>query len=111
VGVTARAGIRFFPDTGWELRCETCSHDREQSYWPLTLEFWNPKQGMTRCRACWTALARDRRRAGRGGHRLSVAARQESLLRTRAYQREWAARKRADQRAAEGRRRYERLAA
>ena len=63
--MTAYRGIHYNPETGWELRCEVCSHDRQQSYWPLTLEFWNPKQGMSRCRACWVTTNRERR--GRSG--------------------------------------------
>jgi hypothetical protein len=109
--VTAYAGIRYRADIGWELRCESCSHDREQSYWPLTLEFWNPNAGMTRCRACWTEAARERRRSGRGGRRLSVAAQLAANLARRAYQREWASRRRQDERLAEGRKRYGRKAA
>lgn len=92
------AGVRLREGT-WELRCESCSHLREQSYWPLTTEFWNPRAGMTRCRACWTAKLRDWRRSGRGGHRLSAEAQQAANLARRAYQREWAAQKRAEQRA------------
>lgn len=50
---------------GFELRCETCGE-----YWPLTLEFWSPPHGMTRCKGCRRTDARHRmseyRRTPRG---------------------------------------------
>lgn len=106
--MSTHRGIRYSPVTGWELRCESCSHDREQAFWPLTLEFWNPTAGMTRCRACWVTRNRYRRAQGRGGPRLLFEEQVRSNLARRAYQREWAGRKRAEQRASEGRSRYER---
>lgn len=35
------------------LRCEQCSTSRQTTaFYPLTLEFWLPSQGLQRCRAC-----------------------------------------------------------
>lgn len=99
-----RAGIRFRKDTGWEFRCESCATNDVERYWPLTLEFWDPNKGMSRCRACWVDYARRARRRSP----LRDAVRSEAV---RTYQREWAARRRAQQRADEGRRPYERRAA
>ena len=46
-------GVRFI-EGEWHLRCDDCGRDRQTTaYWPLTLDFWNPAWGMTRCRACW----------------------------------------------------------
>jgi len=42
----------------FELRCMDCAQGDHGAYWPLTLEFWNPRRGMQRCRACWTAKRR-----------------------------------------------------
>ena len=57
-------GVRYRDDTGFELRCDDCAgrQDGNPIYWPVTLEFWNPKAGMGRCRACWWALFRKRER-------------------------------------------------
>src|SRR3990167_11301192 len=48
--------IRYRED-GWEYRCETC-----RDWWPLSLEFWRPRNGMVRCRTCWTLYKRLRAR-------------------------------------------------
>ena len=45
------APVRWRPE-GPELRCESCAAAGRGAYWPLTLEFWYPLRGMTRCRAC-----------------------------------------------------------
>lgn len=56
-------GVRYV-DGEWELRCNDCAKKSVARYWPLTLEFWLPKLGMSRCRACWLErrAARDRDR-------------------------------------------------
>ena len=48
------AGVRFI-DGEFSLRCRGCAakHEMGGRYWPLSVEFWNPVRGMTRCRACW----------------------------------------------------------
>jgi hypothetical protein len=99
--MTERTGVRYRQDVGWELRCESCAVLHGERYWPLTLEFWDPRHGMSRCRACWVAYAR--RLRARSPHQ--DYARAEAVRR---YQREWAARKRAQQRADEGRRPWQR---
>ena len=93
-------GVRFREDVGFELRCEGCALKGVACYWPLDLEFWNPIKGMTRCRACWNEYQRNRMKTTRAASYRSAA--------QRTYQREWAARKRQQQREDEGRQRYER---
>ena len=45
-------GVRWNPDIdGFEMRCDDCARYDRMCYWPLTLEFWNPRT-MQRCRAC-----------------------------------------------------------
>ena len=39
--------VRYREDS-FELRCHMCD-----DWWPITTEFWQPKNGMQRCRACW----------------------------------------------------------
>ncbi len=96
-------GVRFREDVGWEMRCEACAVGHLARYWPLDSEFWNPGKGLSRCRSCWNAYERGRRQRGRQNRVRSQACRE--------YQREWAARKRAQLRADEGREKYERKAA
>lgn len=110
--MTCWTGVRWSLELGWELRCEYCARAKVASWWPLTLEFWNPDKGMTRCRACWNAYVRAARRSAEARARRIAATpprvlaeRQEER---RAYHREWAARNRAEKRADEGRQRYER---
>ena len=61
---TVNAGVRLSVEGDWELRCNDCSRRGQTRYWPLTPEFWQPKWGMTRCRACWMdrRAARNRER-------------------------------------------------
>jgi hypothetical protein len=40
-------GVRWREETGFEGRCDYC-----RDWWPLTLEFWQPRWSMARCRAC-----------------------------------------------------------
>lgn len=54
--------VRFREDVGWELQCKDCHRrTRGASYWPITHEFWNPKN-MARCRSCQKELKRQRER-------------------------------------------------
>jgi hypothetical protein len=84
-GVRGR-GVRYRPDTGFEMRCEGCAAKRVACWWPLTTEFWNQWSGLTRCRAC----VNEHRRSIR-----PVTATSEGL---RAYKREWMRQARARQR-------------
>lgn len=43
--------VRYRTDVGWEMRCDDCRHRHIASFWPLTMEFWNPRN-LARCRAC-----------------------------------------------------------
>jgi len=51
------SNVRYDPDMGeFLLRCPDCVSDG-RCWWPLTLEFWNPRRSpggktMQRCRAC-----------------------------------------------------------
>lgn len=59
-------GVRYI-DGEFQLRCDHCAKSRQGAfYWPITLEYWDPKRGMGRCRACWVirhrALQRERDR-------------------------------------------------
>jgi len=42
-------------DGVWEYRCRDCSKKGGVIWWPLTDEFWNPRN-LTRCRACHKEL-------------------------------------------------------
>lgn len=55
--------VRWDPDLGeWQLRCDSCVTKGQQHFWPLSKEFWEPRYGMTQCRACHkAALARKAR--------------------------------------------------
>ena len=45
------------------MRCDSCAAKGGlTSYWPLTEEFWNKKNGMRRCRACQYELRNARLR-------------------------------------------------
>lgn len=47
------APIRWRVETGFEFRCESCvQRGGTTVFWPLTDEFWTPRHGMTKCRAC-----------------------------------------------------------
>lgn len=60
--MTAHRGVRYREDMGFELRCEDCAYRRQfASFWPLTLEYWAPERGMSRCRACWADRLQGRR--------------------------------------------------
>ncbi len=83
----------------FELRCEQCAANRTPCYWPLTTEFWSPKQGMSRCRACWRAF--DTERHGRRRRERMATLEMLALAEARrAYNREWMRGHRARQRAA-----------
>jgi hypothetical protein len=61
----AGACLRFDPIVGFQARCHDCARRSVQSWWPITLEFWDPRRpgakggwqgrSMKRCRACWKA--------------------------------------------------------
>lgn len=74
-GSAPGSNIRWREDV-FEARCPDCHRRGGQSYWPVTLEFWDPSRpspnggqmgrSMARCRACWKAMdARNRRRRHR----------------------------------------------
>lgn len=57
------SGVRWRPETGYELRCNHC-----RTYWPLSDEFWQ-RSGFTRCKACWAIYKRQRQRLDYHKHR------------------------------------------
>jgi hypothetical protein len=93
-------GCRFRADVGYEGKCNSCVE-----WWPLTDEFWYPRQGMARCRACVNV---SQRRAARRSRAETAAIR---LANRRLYRREWERSRRERVRKAEGRKPYERRAA
>ena len=69
-----------------QLRCEDCSKGgRTQSYWPATLEFWYPRLGLQRCRACHN----DRRRAVRRTKMDAAAKQRAYYAANRTHRLEW----------------------
>lgn len=50
-------GVKFI-DGEFYLRCGSCHRAHRAAYWPMTLEFWKPSEGLTRCRACWATYRR-----------------------------------------------------
>ena len=49
-----RVSVRYDRAEGeFTMQCPSClSAGGTKAYWPLTLEFWDPRNGMQRCRAC-----------------------------------------------------------
>jgi hypothetical protein len=46
------------------MRCESCArNERGPIYWPLVKAFWDPKLGLSACRACHNTKRRLARRA------------------------------------------------
>ena len=106
-----RAPVRF-RDGGFEYRCPSC-----REWWALTLESWDPRHGMQKCRACiaesaatWHAawrgdpvVAEGIRAAQRAKYRAIGPHSREAKARWRAehrehraaYQRAWRARRKA----------------
>lgn len=50
----------------WSMRCADCAAADRACWWPIGIEFWDPRS-LLRCRACETAKRRrqDRERRGR----------------------------------------------
>lgn len=105
-----RVSIRYDKAEGeFEARCEMCAASGQtKAYWPLTLEFWDPKIGLQNCRACHRLRRRLRNRQTAEERRQKARDRyhrnRESLLvkRRQRYManREEINRKRQEQRAA-----------
>ena len=59
-----RVSIRYDAKEGeFQARCESCvASGRSKGYWPMTLEFWDPKLGLQNCRACHRLRRRLRHR-------------------------------------------------
>lgn len=90
-----RVSWRFNADGEVEVRCDSCaSSGQTKAYWPATLEFWNPKEGLQNCRACHRIrrrmrhrdTAEDRRRKQRDYYKRTRADR--LAARHRRYQRD-----------------------
>ena len=79
-------GVRFREE--WEGKCDSCA-----TYWPLTDEFWYPRQGCRRCRAC----INETQARGARNHRATMTEPERLALRRAAKLRrlrEWASAKR-----------------
>ena len=50
-------GVRYRED-GFQGQCETC-----RDWWPLELDYWLPRWGLRRCRACVKAHRADHQNA------------------------------------------------
>lgn len=88
--------LRFRADTGFEAKCLLCL-----SWWPMTLEYWSPKNGLYRCLSCWRSYKRAYERGRRGDDAVAEAKRESNRLaywenrpRNLAAQRVWRARNR-----------------
>lgn len=45
------------------MRCDPCaSSGQTRAYWPITREFWDPRSGLQKCRACHNLARRLARR-------------------------------------------------
>lgn len=55
--LTRESPVRWRDDE-FEYRCPMCD-----GWWPLTTEFWKPRNGMQRCKACWREYYRIHERA------------------------------------------------
>lgn len=78
-------GVRWNPEVdAFTLKCDDCAKRGDACYWPLTLDFWNPRT-MQRCRAC---DADKRARMEREKRRADNAFAEERRARARAYYRE-----------------------
>lgn len=60
-----RSNVRWSTDMDEpEMRCESCArNERGPIWWPITKTFWDPKLGLSACRACHNAARRKARRA------------------------------------------------
>lgn len=81
-------GVRWREDTGWEGRCNECC-----DWWPMDMEFWYPRQGVARCRACINLFQRRAARQTRATEHSAIRAADE-----RRRRREWVAERRKNQR-------------
>lgn len=81
--------VRWREDVGWEMRCLECARKGKASFWPLTFEFWAPKQGMTRCRGCQKEHRRDLERIRYAGDRAYRELRKWQAARYRSETREY----------------------
>ena len=60
---TSRAPVRYDKADGeFLLRCDSCVALKRNAYWPITLEFWEPRSGLQKCRACHNLAKRLARR-------------------------------------------------
>lgn len=64
-----RRDVRYVPpfdgvgEGTWQMRCDSCaSAGQTTCWWDLTIDLWNPRSGLARCRACHNLTRRLRRR-------------------------------------------------
>ncbi len=57
--------VRWNPTLGeFELQCPKCRDAYRASFWPITVEYWQPWRP-SRCRACWLEYDRTKQRERR----------------------------------------------
>lgn len=67
--------VRYREDTGFEMKCALC-----ESWWPVSLEYWNAKAGLVRCKSCWRAYFRAKERGYRSVEAVAEAKREANRL-------------------------------
>lgn len=72
--------MRHREDTGFEAKCLYCGE-----WWPITLEYWKPRGGMARCKACWTLYHRMHEAGRRLDEFVVEAKRQAERIRYRTH--------------------------
>lgn len=78
-------GVRFRTASGFEGRCDMC-----REWWPIDTEFWDPKHGLSRCRACLRAFKNETARRkyasdAQWAERKRLEARAQRLAKGRGY--------------------------
>jgi hypothetical protein len=82
-----------YRDGEFELACHMCG-----DWWPITLEFWRPSNGMQRCKACWREYHRIHERNRTADEAIRLVKNYKGRIRyaeraaeRRAYNRAWKA--------------------
>lgn len=59
-----RVSVRYDKaEDEFTMRCDSCSAaGKQKAWWPISLEFWEPRSGLQKCRACHNLAKRLARR-------------------------------------------------